>query len=331
MARSIVLGIVGDSGAGKTTVTRGLTRVLGDAHVTHISADDYHRFDRRQRAEVGLTPLDPDCNHLDILTQHLIHLRRGEPVLKPVYDHRDGSFQPPEYVRPGTFLVVEGLLNFHTETLRSVHDVLVALAPPEELRRAWKLKRDCTRRGYTTDEVLAELDRRQRDAEAYVHPQRAHADIVVSFVPGASGDPKHLDADVILRDTLPHPDLGAADRRRRPRARAHQARARVVAAHPRRPRPGHAAELEEAVWERMSFASHLRIRRLGRVHGRHGPAALRLARARAAADPLPRGHRARGARDRRLAAARRAARRHRRRLGAAHIGNCQYIRSQPWL
>ena len=263
MARSIVLGIVGDSGAGKTTVTRGLTRVLGDAHVTHISADDYHRFDRRRRAEVGLTPLHPDCNHLDILTQHLIHLRRGEAVLKPVYDHRDGSFQPPEYVRPGTFLVVEGLLNFHTETLRSVHDVLVALAPPEELRRAWKLKRDLTRRGYTTDEVLAELDRRQRDAEAYVHPQRAHADIVVSFVPGASGDPKHLDADVILRDTLPHPELGPLIEGGGHGPALIKREREWLLRIPGDLDPGHAAELEEAVWERMSFANHLRIRRLG--------------------------------------------------------------------
>ena len=263
MARSIVLGIVGDSGAGKTTVTRGLTRVLGDAHVTHISADDYHRFDRRQRVEVGLTPLHPDCNHLDILTQHLIHLRRGEPVLKPVYDHRDGTFQPPEYVRPATFLVVEGLLNYHTETLRSVHDVLVTLAPPEELRRAWKLKRDCTRRGYTTDEVLAELDRRQRDAEAYVHPQRAHADIVVSFVPGASGEPQQLDADVILRDTLPHPDLAPLIEGARQGPALIKREREWLLRIPGNLDPGHAAELEEAVWERMSFASHLRIRRLG--------------------------------------------------------------------
>ncbi len=258
-----MLGIVGDSGAGKTTVTRGVTRVLGDAHVTHISADDYHRFDRRRRAEVGLTPLHPDCNHLDILTQHLIHLRRGEAVLKPVYDHRYGTFQPPEYVRPGTFLVVEGLLNFHTETLRSVHDVLVALAPPEELRRAWKLKRDLTRRGYTTDEVLAELDRRQRDAEAYVHPQRAHADIVVSFVPGASGDPKHLDADVILRDTLPHPDLGPLIEGGGHGPALIKREREWLLRIPGDLDPGHAAELEEAVWERMSFANHLRIRRLG--------------------------------------------------------------------
>src|SRR3712207_3024208 len=76
--RAIVLGVVGDSGAGKTTVTRGLLRVLGEGHVTHISADDYHRFDRRRRRELGVTPLHPDSNHLDILTQHLAHLRRGE-------------------------------------------------------------------------------------------------------------------------------------------------------------------------------------------------------------------------------------------------------------
>jgi phosphoribulokinase len=263
MARAIVVGVAGDSGAGKTTVTRGLVRVLGNAHVTHLSADDYHRYDRRRRAELGITPLHPDSNHLDILTQHLVHLRRGEPVLKPVYSHQDGTFRPPVYVRPARFLVVEGLLNLHTETLRSLHDVRVMLTPPEALRRAWKLKRDCTRRGYTTDEVLAEMDRRQADAAEFVHPQRGHADIVVAFRSGRGGGPAHLDADVILRDTLPHPDLsplldvGAEG----PSLvkKEHEWLLRI----PGDLDPAHAAELEEAIWERMSFASHLRIRRLG--------------------------------------------------------------------
>ena len=262
MSRAIVVGVVGDSGAGKTTVTRGLVRVLGDDRVTHVSADDYHRFDRRRRAELGVTPLHPDSNHLDILTQHLIHLGRGEPVLKPVYSHRDGTFQPPVYVRPASFLVVEGLLNFHTETLRSVHDVRVALMPPEELRRAWKLKRDCTRRGYTTDEVLAELDRRQHDSEAFIQPQREHADIVIAFRP-SSGDPARLDADVILRDTLPHPDLSPLlDGTSSGPALVKREREWLLRI-PGDLDPDHAAALEEAVWERMSFANHLRIRRLG--------------------------------------------------------------------
>ena len=256
MPRAIVVGIVGDSGAGKTTVTRGLTRVIGDTHVTHISADDYHRYDRRQRRELAVTPLHPDSNHLDILTQHLTHLRRGEPILKPVYSHQTGEFEPPAYVRPAKFLLVEGLLNFHTETLRSLHDVRVVLAPPEDLRRAWKLKRDCTRRGYTTDEVLAELDNRQTDAEAYVQPQRAFADIVVAFS-------SRLDADVILRDTLPHPDLSPLlDGSERGPALIKREREWLLRI-PGNLDPAHAAELEEAVWQRMSFASHLRIRRLG--------------------------------------------------------------------
>jgi phosphoribulokinase len=254
--RAIVVGVVGDSGAGKTTLTRGLTRVIGDTHVTHISADDYHRYDRRQRRELAVTPLHPDSNHLDILTQHLTHLRRGEPILKPVYSHQTGEFEPPAYVRPAKFLLVEGLLNFHTETLRSLHDVRVVLAPPEDLRRAWKLKRDCTRRGYTTDEVLAELDTRQTDAEAYVQPQRAFADIVVAFS-------SRLDADVILRDTLPHPDLSPLlDGSERGPALIKREREWLLRI-PGDLDPRHAAELEEAVWQRMSFASHLRIRRLG--------------------------------------------------------------------
>jgi phosphoribulokinase len=260
MARPVVLGVVGDSGAGKTTLTRGLMRVLGAEHAARLNADDYHRYDRRQRAELGITPLHPECNHLDILTQHLLHLRRGDAILKPIYDHRSGTLGAPAYMRAPRFVVAEGLLNFHTETLRSAHDVRVFLDPPEELRRAWKLKRDCTRRGYTTDEVLAELDRRERDAKEFIRPQREHADILVSFNIGA--DPAHLDVDVVLRDTLPHPDLSLlVDPDRGPVLvrRADDLVMRV----PGDIDPSHAAELEEAVWSRMSFANHLRVRRLG--------------------------------------------------------------------
>src|SRR5262249_12239394 len=142
MTRPVVLGVVGDSAAGKTTLTRGLVRILGGTdHVAYISGDDYHRYGRRQRAELGGTPLQPAANHLDILEQHLEHLRDRKPILKPVYDHRAGTLSPPEYVRPNSYVIVEGLLNFHSEALRDAHDIRVFLAPPEQLRRMWKLTR----------------------------------------------------------------------------------------------------------------------------------------------------------------------------------------------
>lgn len=263
MPRPIMLGIVGDSGTGKTTLTRGLVRVLGEDQVTHFCTDDYHRYDRAQRAERGITPLHPDCNYIDVLTQHLGHLRRGEPILRPVYRHSDGTFGPPVYLEPGRFVVTEGLLAFHTPELREMFDVRVYLSPPEELRRRWKVARDCSRRGYTTDRVLAELDRREPDSEAFIRPQRHHADLVVSFRAGLSSDAEQLDAHLFLRDSLPHPDLSDvvddadADLILTEHPGEHElCIAGTIAAE-------RAHELEEAIWARMHFASHLREQRLG--------------------------------------------------------------------
>ena len=259
---AIVVGVVGDSGAGKTTLTRGLVRVLGDSHVTHVSADDYHRYDRSRARELGVTPLHPDSNHLDILTQHLSHLRRGEPVLKPVYSHRDGRVPAAGVRAPVDLPRGRGPAQLpHRDAAHRCTTCACTVAPPEELRRAWKLKRDCTRRGYTTDEVLAELDRRQADAEVRRPAARARRHRG-GLRAERRGDPAHLDADVILRDTLPHPDLSPLlDGSGRPALikREREWLLRI----PGDLDPAHAAELEEAVWERMSFASHLRIRRLG--------------------------------------------------------------------
>jgi phosphoribulokinase len=264
MPRPIMLSIVGDSGSGKTTITRGVVRVLGEEKVTHFCADDYHRYDRRQRAERGLTPLDPECNYLDVLTCDVRHLRQNEAILKPVYQHTDGTFGPPVYMTPARFVIAEGLLVNHTPELRDMFDIRVYLNPPEELRRRWKVARDCSRRGYSTDQVLSELDRRERDSEAFIRPQRHFADMLVSFRQGSTPDPDRLDAHLFLRDTLPLPDLAEV-------VGDGSAGGLTLTEQPGEQElciPGtissdQAAELEEAIWDRMHFASHLRKQRLG--------------------------------------------------------------------
>ncbi len=263
-SRPAILGVVGDSASGKTTITRGLVRVLGEENVSHICIDDYHRYDRQHRAELGITPLNPECNYVDIVAQDLLHLRNGNAVLKPVYRHSDGTFGPPAYVRPGRFTIVEGLLGYHLEQMRAIYDVRVFLNPPEGLRRKWKVARDCSRRGYTTDQVLAELDRREPDAEAFIRPQRHYADLLVSFVePDPEHDISHLDAELTLRAGLAHPDLTAFVKSLDEGLRLLERDGETVLQIPGRIDPDHAAEIEEAIWARMHFATHLRTRRLG--------------------------------------------------------------------
>ncbi len=264
MPRPIILGVVGDSAAGKTTLTRGLVRVLGEDGVNHIGTDDYHRYDRKQRSERGITPLHPDCNYLDVMTHDLQHVRSGEAILKPVYQHGDGTFGPPEYVEPKPFAVVEGLLGYHTTELRDVYDLRVYLAPPEELRRRWKVQRDCSRRGYTTDQVLEELDRREPDSEEFIRPQGPKADLVVSFTPREDRSPESLDAELVLREGLSHPDLApiVGDGQDGDITVVDRGRERHLSI------PGdidtrRADEIEATIWERMRFASHLNTQRLG--------------------------------------------------------------------
>ena len=262
MPRPILLGIAGDSGAGKTTLTRGLVRILGEAQVTHLSTDHYHRYDRRQRAERRLTPLNPECNYLDVLEHDLVQLRAGGSILKPVYRHQDGTFAPAEHVVPATFTLVEGLLALHTPVMRELYDVRVYVDPPEDMRRRWKVQRDCSRRGYTTDQVLEELDRREGDAESYIRPQRRYADLVVSFMPGDRGDQEHLDAKVTMRPGLVHPDLSSLSDRYEGIVLAARG-ADTCLWVPGAIRPEQGAAIQEAIWDRMHFASHLRTERLG--------------------------------------------------------------------
>ncbi len=209
----IMIGIAGDSAAGKTTLTKGLAEALGPDRVTTICVDDYHRYDRAERRTKPFTALHPDCNYVEIIEQHLQLLASGQPILKPVYDHSTGELARPVLVRPKEFVIVEGLLPLHTRLMRACFDITAYLDPPEEIRRQWKVRRDTSRRGYTADQVLAELVDREPESAAYIRPQRAFADIVVRFAPVAGRDDPPgtpLSAELMLRPTIRHPDLSGS-------------------------------------------------------------------------------------------------------------------------
>jgi phosphoribulokinase len=208
--RPVMLAIAGDSAAGKTTITSGLVRALGAERCTAVCVDDYHRYDRQERTRLPFTALHPDCNYIDIMEQHLQLLATGHPVLKPVYDHHVGALTRPEYVEPRDFVIVEGLLPLHTKLAAACFDVTVYLNPPEAVRREWKIKRDTAQRGYSREQVLAELSRREPESADFIRPQRRRADILVRFsaVAGRDDPPgTPLSAELLLRPTIRHPDL----------------------------------------------------------------------------------------------------------------------------
>ncbi|MBL4613407.1 MAG: phosphoribulokinase [Magnetovibrio sp.] len=210
ITRPIILGVVGDSASGKSTIANGLAKILGPERVVSICTDDYHKYDREERTKRGITALHPDANHIDILEQHIQLLRKGQPILKPTYDHVHGTFSPCEYVEPREYVILEGLMGYATRAMRDCYDVKIYLEPEEDLRIKWKMQRDTTVRGYSEQRVYEVLDKRFQDSLDFIQPQRTFADMVVSFYPpetnmGETG--ANLNVRHTLRPTLPHPDL----------------------------------------------------------------------------------------------------------------------------
>lgn len=219
--RPFMLGIAGDSGVGKTTISSGIARLLGQERTTNICVDDYHKYDRKQRAELQITPLNPECNYMDIMEQHVRLLAMGEPILKPVYNHSTGSFDPPQYIPPPRAVqdnnrlipravILEGLLTLYSLPMRDRYHLKVYLEPEEDLRREWKIKRDVSKRGYTPEQVVADIERRMPDSKAYIWPQKEYADIVVRFYRPPGYDPEKpstLSVRITLKRSLPKLDL----------------------------------------------------------------------------------------------------------------------------
>jgi phosphoribulokinase len=203
----IFVGIGGDSGSGKSTLASAFYDLLGVERITTVCLDDYHSLDRRERALIGVTPLNPRANNFALMEEQLWALKRGEAISKPVYDHADGTFKAPENVEPNEVVIVQGLHPFLLPGIREAFDLKVWLDPDTNLRVKWKLQRDVAKRGYDESQVLSEIEARREDAEEHIQPQRAQADLVVRFsLPNDDVSPginDHLNVRLTQRHSMP--------------------------------------------------------------------------------------------------------------------------------
>lgn len=193
-----MLGIVGDSGTGKTALTRGVVRILGHNGVTPICLDDYHRYSRADRLSLGLAAADPAANDLTMMADHLVTLRAGGTIRKPVYDHRSGVLRSAESVAATGLVVAYGMLTLTPPHLASLFDLTVFLDPDDELYHAWRMGRDTSERGYVAEQVLAQRPTNDLAAARYVAGQRRYADVVVRFHGEREAVP---DVELTLRQT----------------------------------------------------------------------------------------------------------------------------------
>lgn len=199
----IVIGIGGDSGSGKSTFSEGIRRLLGEELVGGFSMDDYHKEDRETRKKSGNLPLDPEYNHLSLLAEHLVELRKGKEIIKPVYNHSTGKLDPRVLFKPKRVTIVEGLHPFYTEGLRENMDLKIFVDPVREVKWKWKLQRDVEKRGHDKEDALREIIARETLFKLYIDVQKVYSDIVLRIAPSRYSDDgiENPQVKLIMADT----------------------------------------------------------------------------------------------------------------------------------
>merc|ERR1711966_521547 len=196
----VTIGLAADSGCGKSTFMRRMTSLFGgkasppeggnpDSHTlvsdttTVLCLDDYHPNDRNGRKESGLTALNLKEQNFDLMYEQTKALMAGDAVEKPIYNHVTGVMDPAEKIESPDILILEGLHPFADERVREMFDFKIYLDISDDVKFAWKIQRDMAERGHSLESIKASIEARKPDFDAFVDPQKAHADVIIQVLP----------------------------------------------------------------------------------------------------------------------------------------------------
>jgi len=181
--KPFVIGVAGDSGAGKDTYSDAIKGLFGGHSVTTLSGDDYHLWDRQKPMWQVMTHLNPMANDLEGFANDLVALTDSKSINSRHYDHQTGRMSRPFMIKSNDFIIASGLHALYMPILRECYNLSVYLDIDEGLRRHFKLQRDVHQRGHTEEKVLGSFARREPDSARFIRPQAAYADLVLSLQP----------------------------------------------------------------------------------------------------------------------------------------------------
>ena len=179
---TMIIGIAGGTGSGKTTLTRKLMETFGD-DVSVVYHDNYYKrhvgMTYEERAALNYD--HPDSFDTDLMVADLKKLAAGEVIHCPVYDYaiHNRSEETVE-VRPTRVVIVEGILIFENKALRDLMDIKIFVDTDADVRILRRILRDVKERDRSLDSVISQyLTTVKPMHEQFVQPSRQYADIVV--------------------------------------------------------------------------------------------------------------------------------------------------------
>lgn len=163
-----IVGIMGPSCSGKTTVCERLANELG---AEHVSSDDF--FVNREEYPIydGFINMDsPDSVKWDMLSATLRSLSQGKPSAVPIYDKEESRIVGERIAQPHDVVISEGFVLFHNPDVRQLIDTRIYLNLSMETQKRRRMERGLHSDAEYFDRVIVPM------YEQYGIPASFHAD-----------------------------------------------------------------------------------------------------------------------------------------------------------
>lgn len=179
---TMIIGIAGGTGSGKTTLTNRLKECFGE-DVSVVYHDNYYKaqdaLPYEERCQLNYD--HPDAFETGLMIDHIRQLRAGHIIHCPTYDYaaHNRSAETME-VCPTKVILIEGILIFQSRALRELMDIKIFVDTDADVRILRRITRDVKDRGRSLDSVVSQyLTTVKPMHEQFVEPSKRHSDIIV--------------------------------------------------------------------------------------------------------------------------------------------------------
>jgi uridine kinase len=194
--KTIVIGITGGSGSGKTTVVKKILDFFPGNEVAVISQDAYYRDNSHltleERRKINFD--HPNSIEFELLVKHVEALKKGQAVEEPTYDYVTSSRQQKTTrIEPRHIVIVEGILLFTDAQIRNLCNIKVYVDADSDDRLIRIIERDMLERGRSAQDVINRYQIVKAMHEQFIEPTKRFADLIIP-----QGGENHIAIDVLV-------------------------------------------------------------------------------------------------------------------------------------
>ncbi len=178
----LIIGIVGGSGSGKTTVVKEVMNSFSAAQVAILSQDSYYKdsshISEEERRSINFD--HPDSIEFNLLVNHVQQLRKGIAIEEPVYDYITSvRLAATNNIEPKQVIIIEGILLFTDKRIRELCDIKVFVDAEPDDRLIRIIERDMQERGRTAHQVIERYTVVKEMHVQFIEPTKRFVDVII--------------------------------------------------------------------------------------------------------------------------------------------------------